>query len=62
LKHRKHRGFISKFNKSVNVDTRSVSAQIALETTNIAECNVVMFAEVTSELRVGQGRSLEIIQ
>lgn len=53
----------SDFNRMASgLDTRSVSAQIALETTNIAECNVVMFAEVTSELRVGQGRALEIIQ
>lgn len=53
----------SDFNRMASgLDTRSVSAVIALETTNIAECNVVMFAECTSELRIGQGRALEIIQ
>ena len=45
----------SDFNRMASgLDTRSVSAQIALETTNINECNVVMFAECTSELRVGK--------
>lgn len=44
------------------LDTRSVSAQAALETTNLNACNLTIFAECTSELRVGSGRAIEVIQ
>jgi len=44
------------------LDTRSVSAQGALETTGVSSCALTLFAEVTSELRVGVGRSIEIVQ
>ena len=44
------------------LDTRSVSAQGALETTGVSSCALTLFAEVTSELRVGSGRSIEIVQ
>ncbi len=46
------------------LDTRSVSANATLETTNLltAGVNVVIFAECTSELRVGSGRAIEVIQ
>lgn len=43
------------------LDTRSVSAQGSLITDNIAECSLVMFAECTSELRVGSSRAIEVI-
>ena len=43
------------------LDTRSVSAQAALETTGLASCNVTIFAECCSELRVGSGRAIEVI-
>lgn len=44
------------------LDSRSVSAQCALETQGVSSCSLTLFAEVTSELRVGSGRSIEIIQ
>ncbi len=45
----------SDFNRSATgLDSRSVSAQGALETTNLATTSVMMFAECTSELRVGK--------
>ena len=43
------------------LDTRSVSAQAAVETTGVASCNLTVFAECTSELRVGSGRAIEVI-
>jgi hypothetical protein len=43
------------------LDTRSVSAQAALETTGLNTCNLTIFAECTSELRVGAGRAIECI-
>ena len=44
------------------LDTRSVSAQCALETSNVASCHLTIMAECTSELRVGSGRAVEVIQ
>lgn len=44
------------------LDTRSVSAMGSLLTQNVATRNVYMFAECTSELRVGSGRAIEVIQ
>jgi hypothetical protein len=43
------------------LDTRSVSAQAALETSGLDNCHLDIFAETTAELRVGSGRSIEII-
>lgn len=60
LKVGKHRGFIY-LDKSVFVDTRSVSAMGSLTTENIDACNLMMFAECTAELRLGSGRAIEII-
>ena len=44
------------------LDTRSVSAMGYLLTQNVDQRTVYMFAECTSELRVGAGRAIEIIQ
>jgi len=60
LKAGKHIGFIY-LDKSVIVDTRSVSAMGTVETEGIASCNLTMFAETTAELRIGSGRAIEII-
>jgi hypothetical protein len=43
------------------LDCRGVSASCSLNTTGIDECNVTMYAECTSELRIGAGRQIEII-
>jgi hypothetical protein len=43
------------------LDCRGVSSSCSLNTSGIGECNVTMFAECTSELRVGAGRQLEVI-
>jgi hypothetical protein len=43
------------------LDTRSVSAMGSLTTENIGNCNLMMFAECTAELRLGSGRAIEII-
>jgi hypothetical protein len=52
----------SDFNRLASgLDTRSVSAMGSLTTENIAACNLMMFAECTSELRLGSGRAIEII-
>jgi len=52
----------SDFNRLASgLDTRSVSAMASLTTDNIAACNLYMFAECTSELRLGAGRAIEII-
>lgn len=44
------------------LDTRSVSSMCSLTTDNIASCNLMIWAECTSELRLGAGRAIEIIQ
>lgn len=43
------------------LDLRSVSAIGSVTTDNIASCSLMMFAEVTSELRVGASRAIEVI-
>ena len=43
------------------IDVRGSSASCALVTSGISECNVTMFAECTSELRIGAGRQIEVI-
>jgi hypothetical protein len=44
------------------LDTRSVSAICSLETENLSNCHVTIISEVTSELRVGSGRAISVIQ
>jgi hypothetical protein len=46
------------------LDTRSTSANVTLETTNLLTAGVTVniFCECTSELRCGSGRAVEIIQ
>jgi len=44
------------------LDTRSVAANITLETKNLDNPVVNIFAEVTSELRAGVGRAIEVVQ
>ena len=58
MKAGKHRGFIY-LDKSVFVDTRSVSAMGSLTTENIGNCNLMMVAECTAELRLGKKRFRE---
>jgi hypothetical protein len=43
------------------VDCRGVSSACSLNTTGLASCNLTMFAECTSELRIGAGRQIEVI-
>lgn len=43
------------------IDVRGSSASCALVTSGVDECNVTMFAECTSELRIGAGRQIEVI-
>jgi len=43
------------------LDTRAVSAQMALETEGLDPTHLDIFVETTAELRVGSGRSIEII-
>lgn len=49
---------------AAGIDTRSVSANVTLETKNLLTNGVTtnIFCECTSELRVGAGRAIEIIQ
>ena len=52
----------SDFNRLASgLDTRSVSAMGSVETEGLNTSNLTMFAECTSELRVGSGRAIEII-
>ena len=43
------------------IDVRGSSASCALVTSGVDECNVTMYAECTSELRIGAGRQIEVI-
>ena len=52
----------SSVRNATGLDSRSISAVGMVETTNIAESNMMLFAQTTSELRVGAGRSIEIVQ
>ena len=53
----------SDFNRLASgLDLRSVSASCSLETDNLDTCNLTLFGEVTSEIRLGQSRQIEIIQ
>lgn len=44
------------------LDTRSVSAICSLETENLSDCHVTIISECSSELRVGSGRAISVIQ
>ncbi len=44
------------------LDTRSVSALCSLNTEGTQACNLIVAAEVTSELRVGAGRAVQVVQ
>tara|TARA_R110001632_G_scaffold40108_4_gene100322 strand:+ start:355 stop:648 length:294 start_codon:yes stop_codon:yes gene_type:complete len=53
----------SDFNRLASgIDVRSVSAQGTLETTSVSSCALTMFAECTSELRVGKFPCLQQVQ
>jgi len=43
------------------IDCRGVSSSCSLNTTGTASSNVTIFAECTSELRIGAGRQIEVI-
>jgi len=43
------------------LDCRGVSSSCALNTVGVSSCNATMFAECTSELRIGAGRQIEVI-
>lgn len=43
------------------IDCRGVSSSCSLNTTGLDSCNLTIFAECTSELRIGAGRQIEVI-
>lgn len=43
------------------LDCRGVSSSCALNTVGVSSCNVMLFAECTSELRIGAGRQIEVV-
>ena len=43
------------------VDCRGVSSSCSLNTTGLSSCNLTIFCECTSELRIGAGRQIEVI-
>ena len=43
------------------IDCRGVSSSCSINTTGLDSCNLTIFAECTSELRIGAGRQIEII-
>jgi hypothetical protein len=43
------------------LDCRGVSSSCSLNTTGLESCNVMLFAECTSELRIGAGRQIEVV-
>ena len=43
------------------LDCRGVSSSCSLNTTGVSSCNVMLFAECTSELRIGAGRQIEVV-
>jgi hypothetical protein len=43
------------------LDCRGVSSSCSLNTTGVDSCNVMLFAECTSELRIGAGRQIEVV-
>jgi len=52
----------SDFNRLASgLDVRSTSAMATLETQNLTECDLTVFAETTAELRVGSQRAIEVV-
>jgi hypothetical protein len=52
----------SDFNRLASgLDVRSTSAMATLETQNLTECALTIFAECTAELRVGAQRAIEVV-
>jgi hypothetical protein len=43
------------------IDCRGVSSSCSLNTTGLSSCNLTIFCECTSELRIGAGRQIEVI-
>jgi len=43
------------------LDCRGVSSSCSLNTNGVDSCNVMLFAECTSELRIGAGRQIEVV-
>jgi hypothetical protein len=43
------------------IDCRGVSSSCSINTTGLSSCNLTMFCECTSELRIGAGRQIEVI-
>jgi len=43
------------------LDCRGVSSSCSINTTGLDSCNITIFAECTSELRIGAGRQIEVI-
>jgi hypothetical protein len=43
------------------LDCRGVSSSCSLNTNGLTACNVMLFAECTSELRIGAGRQIEVV-
>lgn len=43
------------------LDCRGVSSSCSLNTNGVDACNVMLFAECTSELRIGAGRQIEVV-
>jgi hypothetical protein len=43
------------------LDCRGVSSSCSLNTNGLSACNVMLFAECTSELRIGAGRQIEVV-
>jgi len=53
----------SKFSRNASgLDTRSTAAQCSLDTEGLSPCHVTIYCECTSELRVGSGRAISVIQ
>lgn len=52
----------SDFNRMASgLDTRNQSANIVVNTENVASSNLTLFAETTAELRVGSAKNIEVI-
>jgi hypothetical protein len=52
----------SDFNRLASgLDVRSTSAMGTVETQNLTECALTIFAETTAELRVGNMRNIEVV-
>lgn len=43
------------------IDCRGVSSSCSINTQNISSCNMTLFAECSSELRIGAGRQIEVV-